>query len=410
MTSGPYRQLPRLIAMVTLSLIMANPASPAPRVDTAAYGVNADGSTVTCFTLTNDHGISVKLLDMGGVITEVNVPDRRGAVGNVVLGLGNLPAYRATATLNALVGRYANRLKNGFSLDGTHFTLAAKENGVTLHGGVDPYGARLWSAQPSATATTASVRLSLVSADGDQGFPGTLDIRVTYSLTDADDFQLDYAASTDKATVVNLTNHLYFNLAGNGSGTVYGQQLKVFADQYTPVDADMVPTGDLAPVAGTPFDFRELRPIGARIRSNEPQMVIAHGYDHNFVLRKPSGPMPALAAIMFDPGSGRILELRTTEPGLQVYSANFMTGALVSAAGTTLRQGDGLALEPQHFPNSPNVVTFPSTVLRPGEMLRSTSIFHFSTDVRRGRSRVSHGPAAVGYWQQDCCQFNSDGT
>jgi aldose 1-epimerase len=238
----------------------------------------------------------------------------------------------------------------------------------------------MWNAAPIIGPTAAAVSLSLVSPDGDQGFPGTLTIRVVYSLTKANEFKIEYEATTDRITVVNLTNHMYFNLAGNGSGTIYGQELQVFADLFTPTDADLIPTGRLEPVAGTALDFRELRRIGARVASSEPQMLIARGYDHNFVLRKPAGDPLPLAARMFDPVSGRIMEVRTTEPGLQVYSSNFMTGALVSAAGTTIRQGDGLALETQHFPNSANIPGFPSTVLRAGGAMRSTTVFQFFTD------------------------------
>jgi aldose 1-epimerase len=204
---------------------------------------------------------------------------------------------------------------------------------------------------------------------------------VTYTLDESNDLRLDYEATTDKPTVVNLTNHVYFNLAGNGSGDVYSQQLQVAADQYTPTDADQIPTGELAPVAGTALDFRQLlTPIGSHLRSSEPQMLYAQGYDHNFVLLKPAGDPLPLAARMYDPRSGRVLELSTTEPGVQVYSANHMNGAVVSAVGTTIRQGDGLALETEHFPNSPNEPRFPSTLLRPGETLRSTTVFHMTTD------------------------------
>lgn len=363
-------------------LLAAATAMTAPRVDQALFGVTAEGAQVHSFVLSNDHGVSIKILDIGGVVTEVNVPDRQGEIRNVALGLGDLNAYRAIPTMNALIGRYANRLKDGFEIDGHHYAPSANAKGVTLHGGTAPYGARMWSAAPTIGASSAAVALSLVSPDGDQGFPGTLRIRVLYTLTEANEFKIEYEATTDRTTVVNLTNHLYFNLAGNGSGTVYGQELQVFADFFTPIDEDLIPTGRLEPVAGTALDFREPRRIGARVASSEAQMLIARGYDHNFVLRKPAGDPLPLAARMFDPVSGRIVEVRTTEPGLQVYSANFMTGALVSAAGTTIRQGDGLALETQHFPNSANIPGFPSTLLRAGETMHSTTVFVFMTDAR----------------------------
>jgi aldose 1-epimerase len=352
----------------------------ASRVTVSDYGTTADGRAVHVYTLSNDHQVSAKILDYGGTIAELNAPDRRGQIRNVVLGLGDLKAYEANGGLNTLIGRYANRIKGGFTIDSHHYDLAANPKGITLHSGRPFYGAMVWDAKPVRESTRAGVVLSRVSPDGEQGFPGEMHIAVTYTLNDANELRLEYEATTDKPTVVTLTNHVYFNLAGNGSGDVYSQQLQVMADQYTPTDADQVPTGELAPVAGTALDFRRLTPIGARIRSSEQQMLYARGYDHNFVLRKPAGEAMPLAVRMYDPASGRLLEVRTTEPGVQVYSANHMNGSVVSAAGTTMRQGDGLALETEHFPNSPNEPRFPSTLLRPGETLRSSTIFHVTTD------------------------------
>jgi aldose 1-epimerase len=351
----------------------------APQVSVSDYGTTADGRAVHVYTLSNDHDVSAKILDYGGIIAELNAPDLSGQVKNVVLGLPDLKAYEATGALNSLIGRYANRIKGGFTIDGHHYDLTANPKGITLHSGRPFYGALVWAAKTVRDQGRAGVVLSRVSPDGEQGFPGELHISVIYTLNDSNDLRLDYEATTDKPTVVNLTNHVYFNLAGNGSGDVYHQQLQVMADQYTPTDADQVPTGELAPVAGTALDFREQTPIGARLRSSEPQMLYAQGYDHNFVLRKPVGGPLRLAVLMYDMASGRVLELSTTEPGVQVYSANHMNGAVVSAAGTTIRQGDGLALETEHFPNSPNEPRFPSTLLRPGETLRSTTVFHMTT-------------------------------
>ena len=351
----------------------------APKVTVADYGTTADGRAVHAYTLSNDHGVSAKILDYGGIIAELNAPDRHGQIKNVVFGLADLKAYETTGALNSLIGRYANRIKGGFTIDGQHYNLPANAKGITLHSGQPFYGAMVWEGKVVSGADRAGVTLSHVSPDGEQGFPGEMHIHVTYSLNEANELRLDYEATTDKPTVVALTNHVYFNLAGNGSGDVYGQQLQVMADQYTPTDADQVPTGELAPVAGTALDFRQLTPIGAHIRSSEQQMLYAQGYDHNFVLRKPAGDPLPLGVRMFDPVSGRLLEVRTTEPGVQVYSANHMTGNLVSAAGTTIRQGDGLALETEHFPNSPNEPRFPSTLLRPGETLHSTTVFHMTT-------------------------------
>ena len=353
----------------------------APQVSVSDYGVTADGRAVHVYTLSNDHSVSAKVLDYGGIIAELNAPDRRGQLKNVVLGLGDLKAYEANGGLNSLIGRYANRIKGGFTIEGRHYDLPANPKGVTLHSGRPSYGAMVWAAQTVREANRAGVTLSRVSPAGEQGFPGEMHIQVTYTLNEANELRLDYAATTDKPTVVTLTNHVYFNLAGNGSGDVYGQQLQVMADQYTPTDADQVPTGELAPVAGTALDFRQLTPIGAHVRSSERQMLYAKGYDHNFVLRKPAGDPLPLAVRMYDPASGRLLELRTTEPGVQVYSANHMNGSVISATGATMRQGDGLALETEHFPNSPNEPRFPATLLRPGETLRSSTVFHMTTDV-----------------------------
>jgi aldose 1-epimerase len=290
----------------------------------------------------------------------------------------------ANGSVNTLIGRYANRIKGGFSLDGKHYALQQNPNGVTTHGGRPGYSSRVWTASPIKSRDAAGVKLSLVSPDGEQGFPGTLNVSVTYMLTNGNDLRLDYEATTDKPTVATLTNHIYFNMGGNGSGSVYDHRLQLLADQYTVTDEHQAPTGELASVAGTALDFRTPTPIGARIRSNEPQMLIGRGYDHNFVLRKPRGDALPLAARLHDPVSGRVLLLRTTEPGIQVYSSNHWNGSVVSAAGTTIRQGDAVALETQHFPNSPNRPNFPTTVLRPGEVLKSTTVFHFTTDRQKG--------------------------
>ena len=352
----------------------------APKVSVSDYGVTAEGKTVHVYTLGNAQGMSAKILDYGGIICELNAPDRNGKFQNVVFGLSDLRTYEANGGINSLIGRYANRLKGGFTIDGHHYDLQANPQGITLHSGRPSYSAVVWDAKLVQEAGRAGVTLSRVSPDGEQGFPGELRMQVTYTLNESNDLRLDYESTTSKPTVVNLTNHVYFNLAGNGSGDVYNQQLQLLADQYTPTDADQIPTGELAPVAGTALDFRQLTPIGKHLRSSEQQMVYAKGYDHNFVLRKPAGDPLPLAVRMVDPVSGRMLEVRTTEPGVQVYSANHLNGTLVSANGTTLRQGDGLALETEHYPNSPNEPRFPSTMLRPGETLRSSTVFHLTTD------------------------------
>jgi aldose 1-epimerase len=373
-------------------MLAATTAVAAPQVSVSDYGVTAEGKAVHVYTLSNAHGLSAKILDYGGIISELNAPDRQGKVKNVVFGLSDIRMYEANGGLNSLIGRYANRIKGGFTIDGHHYDLVANPHGVTLHSGRPFWGALVWDAKLVREADRAGVTLSRVSPDGEQGFPGELHIQVTYTLNESNDLRLDYEATTNAPTVVNPTNHVYFNLAGNGSGDVYSQQLQVMADQYSLTDEDQVPTGELAPVAGTALDFRKLTPIGAHIRSSEKQMLYAKGYDHNFVLRKPAGEPLPLAIRMVDPASGRVLEVRTTEPGVQIYSANHLNGSLVSATGTTMRQGDGLALETEHYPNSPNEPRFPSTLLRPGQTLRSSTVFHLTTDRHQspaGRDRIT---------------------
>jgi aldose 1-epimerase len=343
------------------------------------FGVTKDGATVHVFTMTNNHGMRAQVLDWGGIICDVEAPGRDGKMANVILCQKDLKAIEASGPMSALTGRYANRIGHGVTIEGKHYDLAPNANGVTLHGGPPAYSRRiLQTAGTFQHAGDAGVTLRLLSPDGDQGFPGTVTIDVTYTLTDNNDFRIDYKATTDKTTVINLTNHTYYNLAGNGSGNVENQVMTVFADQVTPTDPYQVPTGEFTNVAGTPFDFRNPTAIGARLRSPDPQMLIGRGYDHNYVLRKSKPGALDLAARVSDPKSGRTLELSTTEPGVQVYSSNNLNGGIVSAAGTTLRATDGIALETQHFPDSPNKPNFPSTLLRPGETYTSTTQMHFT--------------------------------
>ena len=337
----------------------------------ALYGTRKDGVPVHAYTLSTGK-LSAHILDMGGTITAITVPGADGAARNVVLGLKDLAAYEASGWWNCLIGRYANRLKNGVSIEGRHYALAQDAGGVTLHGGRgQSWGARLWEVVQQ---SDAAVTLRLVSPDGDQGFPGTMTVEVTYTVTD-DALRLDYAATTDKATVINLTNHIYFNLTG--SGPVTSQLLQLNADGVTPTDTQQIPTGEIAPVAGTAFDFRQARAIEERVDSDEPQMAIARGYDHNFVLNKHAPGALEMAARMHDPESGIMLDLSTTEPGIQVYSANNVKPGQFNAAGVEINKRDGLALETQHFPDSPNRPGFPSTLLAPGETFRSTTLFRF---------------------------------
>jgi aldose 1-epimerase len=336
------------------------------------YGSKKDGAPVHAFTLAGGPALSATILDMGGTITAIHVAAPDGRRRNVVLGLKDLAAYEASGWWNCLIGRYANRLKNGVTIAGKHYPLSPDANGVTLHGGRGAsWGARMWDVIEE---NETSLRLRLVSPDGDQGFPGTVTAEVTYSVT-AESLRLDYAATSDAPTVISLTNHLYFNLAGSGS--VLPQELQLNADGVTATDAQQIPTGQIAPVAGTPFDFRAPAAIGARVDSSDPQMALARGLDHNFVLNKSAPGALDPAVRMRDPQSGLTLEVLTTEPGIQVYSTNNVKPGVFNAEGREIQKREGLALETQHFPDSPNRPDFPSTSLKPGETFRSTTIFRF---------------------------------
>ncbi|MEU4159530.1 aldose epimerase family protein [Actinoplanes sp. NPDC026670] len=348
-------------------------------IDRVTFGELADGTGIEKWTLTNSGGVSVSILTWGATIQTVLVPDRDGNLGNVTLGFADLAGYTDPAYLagnpffGATIGRYANRIANGgFTLDGESYKLAQNEGQTTLHGGSHGFDQRVWAAAEVANG----VRMSYTSADGEQGFPGTVQVSVTFTLDERNALRLDYEAGTDRATVVALTNHAYWNLSGEGAGTAENHLLRIDAEHYTPVDATLIPTGEIAPVAGTPFDFREFHPIGERIRGEHPQLGLGRGYDHNYVLNEGVGLRTA--AVVRDPASGREMTIETTEPGLQFYSGNFLDGKLRGGAGLTYRQGDAFALETQHFPDSPNQPEFPSTVLRPGETYRSTTTHVFA--------------------------------
>jgi aldose 1-epimerase len=367
------------MAITALFLAGLSASAQAGTVHNDIFGVTKDRGTVHVFTMTNNHGMRAQVLDWGGIICDVEAPGRDGKMANVILCQKDVQAIEASGPMSALTGRYANRIGHGFTLDGKHYDLAQDAHGVTLHGGRPGYSTRILTAvRTFQRASEAGVTLRLVSPDGDQGFPGALTVDVTYTLTDDNDFRIDYRATTDKTTVVNLTNHTYYNLAGNGSGNVENQVMTLMADEVTPTDAYQVPIGTIMNVAGTPFDFRTPTPIGAHLRSSDPQMLIGRGYDHNYILRKTKPGALELAARITDPVSGRTLDLSTTEPGVQVYSANNLNGGAVSATGNTLRATDALALETQHFPDSPNKPNFPSTELKPGQVFRSTTLMHFT--------------------------------
>jgi aldose 1-epimerase len=334
------------------------------------------GESVDLVTLTNAHGVEVRATGYGGIITSILAPDRHGVPGEVVLGHDHLAGYLAGSSyLGAIVGRYANRIANGrFALGGTEYRLVTNDGRHHLHGGAHGFDRAVWKADPFRDSSGVGVILEYASADGEEGYPGTLRARATYTLTDRNELLLDYQASTDRATPVNLTQHTYFNLAN--SGDILGHELMLRAERYTPVDSSLIPTGIIGPVDGTPLDFRSPRRIGDRIDLAHEQVQFAGGYDHNFVLAQ-SGSEPKLAARLTDPGSGRSLEVRTTEPGIQFYSGNFLDGSIVGRNGVRYQRRSGLCLETQHFPDSPNQAHFPSTILEPGGTYQSRTVWTF---------------------------------
>jgi aldose 1-epimerase len=399
---SPFRTARRRSLLVVLGagLLAGGLASPAgatdaeeaagPSTSVEPFGQTPDGTDVERWTLTNGDA-TMRVLTFGGVIQTFEVPDAAGEVENVVLGYPDLEGYYTEGDpyFGALIGRYGNRIAEGrFTLDGQTYQLPLNDGPNTLHGGPGGFSERVWTATDVSDGEVAALQLGLVSDDGDQGFPGTLTTTVTYSLDAESRLTVHYEATTDAPTVVNLTQHTYWNLAGEGSGDVYDQELQLNASGFTPVGETLIPTGEIAPVEGTPFDFREPTPIGARIRVADQQLLYGQGYDHNWVLdreddgaREGSDSEDALeeAAVLHDPDSGRTLTISTTEPGIQFYSGNFLNGTLVGTGGGVYRQGDGLALETQHFPDSPNQPDFPSTVLRPGEVYDSTTVFELTS-------------------------------
>ncbi|MFL5462733.1 MAG: aldose epimerase family protein [Gemmatimonadaceae bacterium] len=353
-----------------------------PGVQRSLFGRIPDGQPVELFTLKNAHGIEVRLTNYGGIITSIKTPDRAGHFADIVLGYDDLAGYlKDPAYFGAIVGRYANRIARGrFTLDGTTYSLAINNGPNSLHGGLRGFDKVVWNAKPFQNRDGEGVALDYRSPDGEEGYPGNLHARVTYTLTDDDRLVVDYEATTDKATPVNLSQHTYWNLVGDASRDVLDHVLTINADAITPVDSTLIPTGEIAPVDGTPFDFRTATPMGARIdQKDNTQIRYGDGYDHNFVLRrgKLAADAPVFAARVEEPSSGRTLEIFTTEPGMQFYSGNFLDGSITGKGGRGYGFRYGFALETQHYPDSPNHPSFPSTILRPGERFRSRTVFQF---------------------------------
>jgi aldose 1-epimerase len=381
--------MPRIVALLLMAAALSacgggNGEPPAPTVERSDFGVTPEDDSVDLYTLANGNGVTLEVTNYGGIITSLRVPDRDGNLEDVVLGFDSLSAYTSEAYraanpyFGALIGRYGNRIAGGeFTLGGETYMLATNDGPNHLHGGEEGFDQVVWDAESFRRGDSVGVVLTHTSPDGHGGYPGRLDVEVTYTLTPDNALAVDYQATTTKATPVNLTQHSYFNLDGHGDGSILDHELTINAEQFTPVDSTLIPTGELWPVEGTPLDFTEPTPIGARIDADHRQIEYGGGYDHNFVLAETDADTLRLAARLYEPDTGRLLTVRTTEPGLQFYSGNFLDGSF-TGKGETYGRREGLALETQHFPNSPNEPAFPSTILRPGEEHTSRTVYEFS--------------------------------
>ncbi|MBI1761040.1 MAG: galactose mutarotase [Acidobacteria bacterium] len=357
-----------------------NAALPKPTMTKAPFGKLADGTAVDIYTLANSKGFEARITNYGGIVVSIKAPDKAGKLDDVVLGFDNLDGYLKTHPFfGALAGRYANRIAKGqFKLGGKTYKLFVNNGPNSLHGGKVGFDKKLWTAKDVSTDKAAGLELSYLSKDGEEGYPGNLNVTVTYWVTNDNELRIDYAATTDKETVLNITNHSYFNLAGAGNGDILKHEVIINADRITPVDETLIPTGDIKPVAGTPLDFTKPMVIGARIDdAKDQQMVFGKGYDHNFVLNNSTGAV-ALAARVTEPTTGRVLEVLTDQPGVQLYTGNFLDGTLTGKGGKVYPRRAGFCLETQHYPDSPNHPNFPTTALKPGEQFKSTTVFKFS--------------------------------
>jgi len=377
--SSPRRSIvPRLLAAAVLLLIpMHSLRAQAPdSVTSKPFGKTVDGKAIQLYTLTNKRGMQVSIATFGGTVIKLLVPDRTGKLDDVALGFSTVdPYFTKSPYFGALIGRYANRIAKGrFTLDGKAYTLPKNDGPNTLHGGKVGFDKHLWTATVL-KQNPPTIRFARLSPDGEQGFPGNLNVSVVYTLTDQNELRLQYAASTDKPTVLNLTSHIYFNLAGAGNGDVLGHQIRIHAMHFTPINAKLIPTGEIKNVAGTPMDLRKWTVIGSRIQAVGGKPV---GFDHNYVLDHFPVARPALAAEVIEPKSGRIMKVYTDQPGIQFYTGNFLDGTLKGKGGKTYYQHDAFCLETQHFPDSPNQPAFPPTVLRPGQVFQSTTVYRFS--------------------------------
>jgi aldose 1-epimerase len=358
---------------------MSNP-TPSGTISQAPFGNTPDGTPVAIYTLRNTKGMEARIMTYGGIVQSLKVPDKNGKLGDVVLGYDDLDGYlKTTPYFGALIGRYGNRIGGAkFMLEGKTYTLATNNGPNSLHGGIKGFDKVVWKATSLVAADSPALQLTYFSKDGEEGFPGNFKVTAVYTLTDNNELRLNFTATTDQPTVCNLTHHSYFNLAGQGNGDILGHEVYINSDKTTPVDKELITTGEFAPVDGTPFDFRKPTAIGARINDPDQQLQYGPGYDHNWVINKPLGQLGLMARV-YEPATGRVMEVWSTELGLQFYAGNFLDGTITGKAGKVYQRRTGFCMEPQHYPDSPNKPMFPTTELKPGETYQNTIIYRFST-------------------------------
>jgi len=359
-------------------LLLCLTANYAQKITRADFGKTPDGQSVELFTLTNAMGTEAKITNYGGILVSLSVPDRTRKFADVVLGFNDLESYlKGHPYFGSIIGRYGNRIAKGhFSLDGVEYKLAVNNGPNHLHGGIKGFDKVVWTPAPTTTRNAASLSLTYLSTDGEEGYPGNLNVKVVYTLTNKNELRIDYSATTDKDTVINLTHHSYFNLAGEGNGDILNHQLTLKANRFLPTDATSIPTGELRSVGGNPFDFVTAHAIGERINQNDQQLQFGNGYDHNWVVNGKPGRL-RVAAEVYEPTSGRLMQVWTTEPGIQFYTGNFLDGTLTGKSRKAYQRRSGFCLETQHYPDSPNEPKFPTTTLRKGATYTSTTIYHF---------------------------------
>ena len=373
-----HRKLSSVLAVLVLCLTAATAFGQAS-VTKQSFGKTSSGENIDLYTLRNAKGMEAKITNYGGIVVSLTAPDRNGAFADIVLGFNDLESYltKNDPYLGALIGRYGNRIAKGrFTLNGVEYKLAVNNGENHLHGGIKGFDKVIWAGSDMTTNAGPAVVLTYVSKDGEEGYPGNLRVRVVYTLTNKNEVRIDYSATTDKDTVINLTHHSYFNLAGEGNGDILNHHVMINAARFVPTDAGSIPTGELKAVAGTPFDFLKFNPIGARINQDDQQLKFGNGYDHTWVINGRAGRLRR-AASAYEPTSGRMMEVWTTEPGMQFYTGNFLNG-LIGKSGKPYPRRSGFCFETQHYPDSPNQPSFPTTTLRKGATYRSTTIYRFS--------------------------------